>query len=99
VLADGRILWNSLARAVVHDDVNADLDAFIADENRRPCDQLADVFLRLRAKRASEDVPDGSFVSARWLFVIPLSFSKHRGNGLLSSPTGIGIGHSPISNH
>jgi hypothetical protein len=84
VLADAGILWNSLERDVVHDYVNADLDAFIADENRRPCNQLADVFLRLPAKRASEDLADGSLVSARRLLVIPLSFSKHRSNGLLT---------------
>jgi hypothetical protein len=70
-----------MARAVVHDYVNADLDAFIADESRRPCDQLVDVFLRLPAKRALE-LADGSLVSARWRLVIPLSFSKHCSNGL-----------------
>jgi hypothetical protein len=85
VLADCGILGNSVARAVVHDYVNADLDAFIADETRRPCNQLVDVFLRLPAKRALEDLADGSLVSARWLLVIPLSFSKHCSNGLVNA--------------
>ena len=38
------------------DDVHAELDAFIANEHRRTCDQLADFVLALAAKRAVERV-------------------------------------------
>src|SRR5574340_1360893 len=41
---------------VVGDDVVADLDALVADEHRRPGDQLPDVILVLVAERASEDL-------------------------------------------
>jgi hypothetical protein len=34
------------------DDIHAQLDAFIADENRRPGDQLADLMLALSAEGA-----------------------------------------------
>jgi len=34
------------------DDVDAELDAFVADENRRPRDQLASLVLAFAAKRA-----------------------------------------------
>ncbi len=41
---------------VVRDDVVADLDALIADEHRRPRNELADVVLVLVAERAPEDL-------------------------------------------
>ena len=44
-----------LEAVVVGDDVVTDLDALIADEDRRACDQLADVVLILVAERAAED--------------------------------------------
>jgi hypothetical protein len=38
------------------DDVHAQLDAFIADENRRPGDELSDLMLALSAERTVEGV-------------------------------------------
>jgi hypothetical protein len=39
---------------VVRDDVHADLDTLVADENGRTCNELADVVLLLRAERTAE---------------------------------------------
>jgi hypothetical protein len=38
------------------DDVHAEFDAFVADENRRTCDELADFVLALAAERAVQSV-------------------------------------------
>ena len=38
------------------DDVVAEFDAFVADVNRRPCYQLADLFLTLSAKGAGQRI-------------------------------------------
>jgi hypothetical protein len=38
MVSDGRIGWNRSGPGVVHHDVNANLDALIADENRPPGD-------------------------------------------------------------
>ena len=45
-----------LEPVVVRDDVVADLDALVADEDRRAGDQLADVVLVLVAEGAPEDL-------------------------------------------
>ena len=45
-----------LEPVVVRDDVVADLDALVADEDRRARDQLADVVLVLVAERAPQDL-------------------------------------------
>ena len=50
-----------LEAVVVRDDVVADLDALVADEDRRARDQLADVVLVLVAERAAEDLAVAGF--------------------------------------
>src|SRR6185436_14578932 len=50
----------ALRAAIVRDDVVADVDALVADEDGRPGDQLADVVLVLVAERAAQDLPLGA---------------------------------------
>ena len=52
---EARLVGAALHPAVVRDDVVADVDALVADEDGGPGDQLADVVLVLVAERATED--------------------------------------------
>jgi hypothetical protein len=53
---DGAGAAAGLEAVVVGDDVVADLDTLVADEDGRARDQLADVVLILVAERAAEDL-------------------------------------------
>ena len=71
-----------LELVVVGDDVVADLDALVADEDRRARDQLADVVLILVAERAAEDFAVAGFL-AMWFIVAPaLSCQRQRQSGV-----------------
>ena len=58
LVGDGqrRLVGAALDPAVVRDDVVADVDALVADEDRGARDQLADVVLVLVAERAAQDL-------------------------------------------
>jgi hypothetical protein len=63
-----------LEPVVVRDDVVADLDTLVADEDRRARNELADVVLILVAERAPEDLAVAGFFNHSGLFPAALSF-------------------------
>ena len=73
-LRDGERRAGAAARlepVVVGDDVVADLDALVADEDRRARNQLADVVLVLVAERAAEDLAvTGFFYHGFWIALV-----------------------------
>ena len=81
-----------LEPVVVGDDVVADLDALVADEDRRARNQLADVVLVLVAERAAEDLAFAGFFD-HGLNRVPFS-SRHAGG--CSSPSSLRMTSSII---
>ena len=51
-----------LVEPVLGDDVETDVDTLVADEDRRPGDELLDLALALVTKRASQCIIAGSFL-------------------------------------
>ncbi len=89
-LRDGQRRARAAARlepVVVGDDVVTDLDAFIADEDRRAGDQLADVVLILVAERAAEDFAvTGFFYHGFWVWLSQLPALSAQAPGTVSVP-------------
>src|SRR6202161_4801134 len=76
---DPVLAFDERGLALLADDVHAQFDAFVADEHRRPGDQLAHLMLALAAKRAVEGVLGVAFGFGHFILHTAASVLPTRG--------------------